>query len=246
MTDVVLVPGAWSDGSVWDAVAPRLRESGRAVDAVTLPGLEPGLPDHERARVGLADHVDALADQVRETAGARGVVLVAHSYSSLVCGQVADRLGPRVAGLVHLGGFLPQDGRSLLDDWGSGPQERREEADQIRRDGMLWAAPTAEMLTGMPGLGATDPSALATSLRPHPGRTVVEPAVMTAPVTEQPTTYVALSPDGEQDAWQEAPEPARLAPGWRRRYLASGHWPMLSHADDLVDLLEAEVSGYLS
>lgn len=238
---VILVPGAWMNGSVWAPVAAHLTEHGLTVQAPTLLGLEPGADRTAPAAIRLAEHVAQLRALVEKTAGP--VVLVGHSYSSLVTAQVADRLPERIAGLIHLGGFLPVDGRSLLDAWGDSEEERAAETAQIRRDGDLWMPPTVEMLAGEPDLDAAAREKLGRSFVPHPGRTVLDPAVMTAPVAQQPTTYVALSPHDCADAWAQAPAPAREAARWRRRHLATGHFAMVSQPQAVADLIAEEVAA---
>ena len=42
-------------------------------------------------------------------------VVVGHSYSGIVAGQVADRAPDRVAHTVYIDAFVPHDGRSMLD-----------------------------------------------------------------------------------------------------------------------------------
>ena len=172
------------------------------------------------------------------------VLLVGHSYSGMVVGQVADRDPERVAGVVNLGSFLPEDGVSLMNVWGDTTKERAEEVRTIADDGNLWTAPNSEMLEMEPDLNEQHRDYLAHNFRDHPGLTVTDPAVMANSVQAQPTTYVALSAEGEQDAWVHAPQAAREATGWRRRFIASGHWPMVSRPEEVADLLGQEARYY--
>lgn len=229
--------GSW----IWDPTAERLHQRGIDAESITLSGLEPGASETDIAAVGLDDHVRQIVD----LAGAdrsRPVVLVSHSYSGMVTASAADRLGDQVAGLVHVGSFLPQDGRSMLDDWGDSAADRAQERADIEAVGTLWLAPTRPMLDFESDLSAGDRDHLAARFTPHPGRTVLDPATVTTPVDRQPTSYVALTPHGGfEEAWAEAPPVARTASDWRRRHLVSGHWPMVSALEDTVDLLEAEI-----
>lgn len=241
-TTAVLVPGAWMAEWIWEPTAYALRKRGLGADTLTLRGLADGTSPADAAAVRLSDHVDELAAFVEKQAGP--VVLVGHSYSSMVTGQVADRLGDRVRGLVHVGGFLPEDGRSLLDGWGDSAEARRQEEADIEAAGGLWAAPTLAMLQHEVGLSADDREFLAARLVAHPGRTVTDPAVLRTDLAAQPTTYVALSASGAEQAWAEAPEIARRAPGWRRRHIGGGHWPMVSRPDEMIELLADELAHY--
>ena len=60
----------------------------------------------------------------------RDVVLVAHSYGGIVGTGVADRARDRVARLIYLDAFVPDDGQSLFDLTGSG-EKREQLADRL-------------------------------------------------------------------------------------------------------------------
>ena len=239
----ILVPGAWMGAWCWLPVTERLSALGVRAHAVTLEGLEDDTDPVQRSRVRLADHVAQLCQLLAGRPGP--VVLVGHSYSSMVTAQAADRMPGRVAGLVHLGGFLPVDGRSLIDAWGGSDADRAAERGDIRRGGDLWAPPTAAMLAHEPDLTAEQAAGLAARFVPHPGHTVLDPAVLAAPVGGQPTTYVALSTGDEQEAWEHVPEVARQAAGWRRRHLVSGHFANVTQPQQVSELIAAEVAHYL-
>ena len=96
--NIVLVHGAWADGSCWSAVIERLQADGYNVTVPQLP--ETSLAD-DVARVR---HV--LARQNGPT------ILAAHSYG----GQVITSLGtdaPNVVGLVYIAGFGLDEGESI-------------------------------------------------------------------------------------------------------------------------------------
>lgn len=237
---VILVPGAWSGDWVWEPTADELRRKGFKADAVTLRGLEADQPSAAIAEVHLQDHVEQVAALVASTA--TPVVLVGHSYSSMVTSQVADRVDRLVVGLIHFGGFMPKDGRSLLDDWGDSPSARERERQEITEAGNLWLPPRRQALEHEWDLTDADRSLLAEQFTPHPGRTVTDPARLDADPSGQPTTYVILSPE---DASAEGGAIEAAAPdGWRVERLVSGHWPMLSRTDEVVDLIAREAVRY--
>ena len=96
ISNVVLVHGAWADGSSWAKVIPLLAEKGMAVTAVQLP-----LTSFE-ADVAAVQRALALADGE--------VVLVGHSYGGAVIGQAGNH--PKVARLVYVDAFAPDAGES--------------------------------------------------------------------------------------------------------------------------------------
>ncbi|MDN4480014.1 alpha/beta hydrolase [Demequina muriae] len=241
---VVLVPGAWMGGWVWEPAAEALRSRGLDAETITLKGLGPGESDADIAAVRLDDHVQQLVDHVHR-GSSRPAVLVSHSYSGMVTASAADRLGEQVSGLIHLGAFVPRPGRSLLDDWGGSDDERAQERADIEAAGNLWHAPTREMLDYETDLSPRDRDRLASKFTAHPGRTVLDPAQLSEPAERQPSTYVALTPHGGFDeAWMGAPKIAKAAAGWRREHILSGHWPMVSALDATVDVLESEIRHY--
>lgn len=243
---VVLVPGAWMASWVGEPTANRLRDRGIDAEAITLKGLEPSVPAPSIAEVRLDDHVQQLVEHVSHDSS-RPVVLVSHSYSGLVAASAADRRGDRVIGLIHVGAFVARDGRSLLDDWGDSDVERAQERAHIEAAGNLWHAPTRQMLDFETDLSPGDRDFLASRFTAHPGRTVLDPADLSVPAHEQPSTYVALTMSGGFDeAWNDAPAVPKAATGWRRKHLVSGHWPMVSALDATVDLLAAEFRHYAS
>ncbi len=96
--NIVLVHGAWADGSSWDAVIRRLQADGYRVTAPQFP------------------MTDLAADvaRLREVLAAQdGPTIVAgHSYG----GQIMTALGtdaPNVAGLVYIAAFGIDEGESL-------------------------------------------------------------------------------------------------------------------------------------
>ncbi|WP_203336123.1 alpha/beta fold hydrolase [Nocardioides limicola] len=248
MTDVsvraVLVPGAWMGNWIWEPTVRHLAERGIDAEAITLRGLEGTEPEATVAAVHLEDHIQQLVQHV-ERMGPSPVVLISHSYSAMVTACAADRVGDQVRGLIHLGGFLPVDGRALLDDWSDSDAGREQERADIEAAGHLWAPPPRGLLDHESDLTPADRDYLAARLTPHPGHTVTEPARLSSPVGAQPSTYVALSPYDDIDrAWRDAPTVATLASRWRRRHLVSGHWPMLSTPEATADLLAAEIHHY--
>jgi len=109
----VLIAGAAGGGWQWRRVVDLLEGQGCKVFAPTLTGL--GERSHLLNKdVGLDTHVTDIANVVRWE-GLERVCLVAHSYAGWPCGAALDRIGDRVASVVWLDAFKPQDGRALID-----------------------------------------------------------------------------------------------------------------------------------
>jgi len=106
---IVLVHGAWSDASSWDAVTPLLKAQGNEVINVNLAG-------HGKDTTSFAGITfQTYVDQVKAAIGTRtNVVLVGHSFAGLVISQVAEEEPAQIKELIFLAAALPHDGDSLL------------------------------------------------------------------------------------------------------------------------------------
>ena len=106
---IVLVHGAWSDASSWDAVTPLLKAQGGEVINVNLTG-------HGKDTTSFAGITfQTYVDQVKAAIGTRtNVVLVGHSFAGLVISQVAEDIPAQVKELIFLAAALPHNGDSLL------------------------------------------------------------------------------------------------------------------------------------
>ncbi|CAN7177361.1 alpha/beta hydrolase [Pseudoduganella sp. LjRoot289] len=96
-TTVVLVHGAFADGSSWDKVIPLLQAQGVKVVAVQNP------------LSSLAD--DVLAAQRVIDAQTGKVVLVGHSWGGAVITQAG--VSDKIKALVYVAAFAPSEGESL-------------------------------------------------------------------------------------------------------------------------------------
>lgn len=94
---VLLVHGAWADGSSWSEVVPHLLDAGLRVVAVQNPlsSLEADVATVNRA--------------IEDLPG--DVVLVAHSYGGVVISEAGNH--PRVKSLVYVAAFAPGPNQSL-------------------------------------------------------------------------------------------------------------------------------------
>ena len=226
----VLIPGAWMGAWVWNPVSSGLRALGHDVYPLTLSGLDDEHADV--SDVGLQTHVDDVLSVLEEN-DLRDVVVVGHSYSGIVAGQVADRAPDRVAHTVFVDAFLPHDGKSMLDAFPE-PQ-RKDELRQIAENGGRWPAPEVAGAADGHGLSVEQARWLVERLVDHPGRTVSEPAVLNGPLAKQRATYIACTFEISDDV-----AAMREEPSWTFRTLETGHWPMVSAPDELVALLADE------
>ncbi len=94
--NIVLVHGAWADGSSWSKLIPLLQAKGLHVAAVQNP---------------LSSFADDVATANRMINAQDGpVLLVGHSYGGAVITEAGNN--PKVIGLVYVAAFAPDEGES--------------------------------------------------------------------------------------------------------------------------------------
>src|SRR5712675_315588 len=123
LPNVVLVHGAWADGSSWAAVIERLQADGYRVTAPQFP------------MTTLADNVARLRQVLAVQDGP--TIVAGHSYG----GQIMTALGtdaPNVAGLVYIAAFGIDEGESLGGLLSQGPPTPALEHQFVDNDGFVW------------------------------------------------------------------------------------------------------------
>lgn len=122
-TNVVLVHGAWADGSSWSKVIPLLDPKQFNVTAVQIP------------LTSLEDDIAVTRSVLASQSGP--TILVGHSYGGAVITGAAEG-APNVTALVYIAGFALDEGESLEGLSKQGPATAG--AAQIRPDanGFLW------------------------------------------------------------------------------------------------------------
>lgn len=93
---VILVHGAWADGSCWTNIILPLQQCGLHVICAPIP------------MTSLADDAAALSRALQRTSGP--VVLVGHAYSGAVIAAVREQ---RVKSLVYIAALAPDEGETV-------------------------------------------------------------------------------------------------------------------------------------
>ena len=121
--NIVLVHGAWADGSCWSAVIERLQASGYTVTAPQFP------------ESSLADDVTRLRQVLDRQDGP--TIVAGHSYG----GQIMTALGadaPNVVGLVYIAAFGLDEGESIGGLAQGGPPTPALAHLDIDKQGFAW------------------------------------------------------------------------------------------------------------
>lgn len=219
MATLVLVHGMWSGGWIFQPIARRLRAAGHEVYVPTLTGIG------ERVHLGgpevdLSTHLTDVV-HLLEYEELREVVLVGYSYGGVVVTGVADRVPDRVAALVYLDAWVPDDGQSVAD---LVPEEAARMAERARAEGEGWRIPR---------------------LPPHPRKTSHPLASIQQPLrlrgalpATTPRAYIHCT----ANSLYHAPVMARTAEagraaGWTVRELDADHDAPEARPDDVADLI---------
>jgi len=117
--NVVLVHGAFADGSSWSKIIPLLQAKGLHVIAVQNP------------LTSIAGDVAATRRAIAQMDGP--VLLVAHSFGGMVISEAGK--DPKVAGLLYVAALVPEEGQSANDVNAEMPTTGIEKEFQISQDG---------------------------------------------------------------------------------------------------------------
>jgi len=217
VTNIVLVHGAWADGSSWSKVIPLLDAKGLHVDAVQLP---------------LTSQADDVAAVQRAIARVDGpLLLVAHSYGGAVITQAGN--DPKVAGLVYVAAFAPAEGETPFDLTFANqtPFLQHLEQDQF---GFLKLTPTGIRDDFAPDLSDTEQTVLAATQGPT-SIASLSGAITTPAWRTKPSWFVIAAYDRVVSPTLQAMFAERM--NATSITLPSSHVAMLSHPDVVASFI---------
>jgi pimeloyl-ACP methyl ester carboxylesterase len=228
------LPGAWMGAWTWTFVVERLTAAGHTAMAHSFPGVG------ERAAelTPALDNDAFLADTLQriEREDLTDIVLVGHSFGSLIAQMVTDRMPERIAHLVIIDGGIAQDGQSIFGRIPAAIVAKRKTLVQtVNGTEVLPFAPVGSLIIDDPELAAWTHR----QLTPHPLACYTRPIRLHHPSGNgRPMTYIACTrPRYPVSAGMH--EKVQVMPHIRYRPIEAGHNCILS-APDLVanELLE--------
>ena len=231
-TQIVLVPGFWLGAWAWNDVTNGLRERGYDVAPLTLPGLEPDRDD--RSQVTVEEQAEAIVAALDRSKDRR--VLVVHSGAAVPGTVVLDREPELVDQVIYVDTAPVRDGYAMNADLEGDVLELSEVWDEEKEGGAMRDL-TDEQL-----------AELRAKAVPQPGRTVKEPVSLGNDARHGvPATLIATSYSSEDYRKYAAEGAGFLAalpdyPDLQFVDLPTGHWPMWSKPDQLVEAI-AEIAG---
>jgi pimeloyl-ACP methyl ester carboxylesterase len=221
----VLVHGAWGGSWMWARLARLLRAAECEVYTPSLTGI--GERVHlATAETDLSTHVDDVLNTLRYEA-LSDIVLVGHSYGGMVVTGVADQAPERVATLVYLDAFVPQNNQALADLLSV-------EARAAMLSGSDWRiAPRTPQMQGM-----TDPDEIAWIAERRgfqPRKTFTQP-LSVAGRYRGPKVYV-YSGGYAPSSFTRFAANARSDSAWAYHELPTHHYPQVSMPRETAALL---------
>ncbi len=225
LPNIVLVHGAWADGSSWSAVIESLQAKGYNVTAPQFP--ETSLADD----VARLRHV--LARQTVPT------IVAGHSYG----GQIATALGtdaPNVVGLVYIAAFGLDEGESLGALLGGGPPTPSLAHLSVDEQGFAWI-PEEDFVGHF--AGDVDPAKSRVLYAVQQGLSMSTfEDVMAVPAWRSiPSWYLVATNDEAIPPDAERMFAKRM--GATTVEVPSGHLAMVTHPAETVRLIEAAAEG---
>ena len=216
---VVLVHGAFADGSSWNSVINKLHNQHTEVIAVQLP---------------LTSLKDDVAATQRAIARAhRDVVLVGHSWGGTVISEAGN--DARVKALVYVAAFAPDSGQSTADLAGSYPAPPGSAGIAKTADGYLYLPGKSVSEDFAPDIKSDEQNALTATQGPIRADAFAE-KVTHAAWHDKPSWYVVskndrmINPDLER-----AMAKAIHA---KTTEVAASHVSMVSHPEEIARTIE--------
>jgi pimeloyl-ACP methyl ester carboxylesterase len=221
---VVLVHGAFADGSSWDKVIPLLEAKGLRVVAVQNP------------LTSLADDVAATRRAIDAQTGP--VILVGHSWGGTVITEAG--VHDRVAALVYVAAFAPDAGQSSNDLGKDGPPPPG--SANIRSDsaGFLYLTPVGVAKDFAQDLPAAQTAVMAVTQGPIFGKAFDE-KVSNAAWKSKPSWFIVATNDRMIQPDLERAMAKKI--NAKITSLSTSHVPMQSRAKEVAAFILAAAAA---
>lgn len=222
--NIVLVHGAFTDGSSWSEVTERLQQKGFHVTSVQNP------------LTSLADDVTATERVLARQHG--DVLLVGHSWAGAVVTQAGN--ARQVRGIVYLSALVPDSGESvsgLLTRLGA-PMSGMEPD----KNGLIWLDNPADFRRVMAGDVSEEKVKLLAASQQPISASAFDGLVSHAAWKEKPTWYLMTKDD------HALPYPVQekivKMTGSVNEQIPSSHMSMISHPAEIATFIERAARSF--
>jgi pimeloyl-ACP methyl ester carboxylesterase len=219
----LFVHGAWGGGWEYKKIDSILSSKGDIVYRPTMTGL--GERVHlANPNINLSTHIQDIVNVIKFE-NLHDVILVGHSYGGMVITGVAEQVPDRIAKMIYLDAFVPNDGESLFAS--RGETEETAMTKQFTKDGFVayFFGPVS----------STPPTDV-----PQPLKTFTESLSVKNPAVKKiPTYYILMAPNGDVSKAGFAPFAERAKQrSWKILQLSGDHYPMRNNPLELIKTLE--------
>jgi pimeloyl-ACP methyl ester carboxylesterase len=227
LPNIVLVHGAWADGSCWSAVIESLQADGYTVTAPQFP------------LTTLADNVARLREVLALQNGP--TIVAGHSYG----GQIITALGtdaPNAVGLVYIAAFGLDEGESIGALLAQGPATPAVAHLIIDKQGFAWL-PEDDFLNYFAADVDTVKARVMYAVQQPLSATALSDVMGVPAWKSLPSWFLvassdqAIPPDGERLFAKRM--------GATVVEVSTSHVAMVSHPDDVVKLIETAAQGHI-
>jgi pimeloyl-ACP methyl ester carboxylesterase len=226
--NIVLVHGAWADGSSWRSVIQRLQADGHHVTAPQFP------------LSSLADNVARLREVLALQDGP--TIVAGHSYG----GQIITALGadaPNMVGIVYVAAFALDEGESIGALLAQGPPTPATAHLQIDAQGFAWL-PEDDFVGHFAADVDPDEARVMHAVQ-QPLHTSAFEDVMGPPAWRSFPAWFLVA-DGDQAIPPDAERAWAARMGATTVEVASNHVAMVSHPEDVLKVIGMAVESVLS
>jgi pimeloyl-ACP methyl ester carboxylesterase len=217
-TTIVLVHGAWADGSSWNRVIPLLQAEDRSVMAVQIP------------LTSLEDDVAATNRILADTKGT--VVLVGHSWGGMAITQAGD--DPKVAALVYVSAFAPDVGETGSSLIGAHPTPPALSTIVTDSAGFVYQTTDGMVTNVAPDISEVDARVLAVTQGRLAGK-AFQQSVTVAAWKTTPSWFIMTANDRVVSVELQAAEAKWM--GAETIVLQSSHMSLLSHPREVAAVI---------
>jgi pimeloyl-ACP methyl ester carboxylesterase len=217
--NIIIVHGAWADGSSWSKVIPLLQAKGLHVVAVQNP------------LTSLADDVAAAKRAIASQDGP--VLLVGHSYGGVVITEAGN--DPKVVGLVYVAALAPSDGESAASITKPFPPTALGSEIRADADGFLTITTRGIAEDFAQDLPENEKQLLTATQAPT-AAAVFGATITTAAWKTKPSWFVIASDDRAVSPELEKAEAVAMKA--TSITVPSSHVPMLSHPKEVAELID--------
>jgi pimeloyl-ACP methyl ester carboxylesterase len=223
--NIVLVHGAWADGSSWSAVIERLQADGFVVAAPQFP------------MAALADDVARLREVLNRQTGP--TIVVGHSYG----GQIMTALGtdaPNVVALVYIAAFGLDEGESIGALLDGGPPSPALAHLDIDERGFAWLPEDDFVNHFAADVDPVKAKVMHAVQQPLAGSALGE--VMGVPAWKSLPSWFLVA-EGDQAIPPDAERLFAKRMNATTTEVTTNHVAMVSHPDDVVALIKRAAGG---